>query len=204
MGNVAKCFGERKAEITRKTLETDVSAYINLDGRGDSDISTGIGFLDHMLVLFSRHGFVDLQIKAVGDIMVDAHHTVEDAGIVLGQALARALADKKSIKRYGTSFVPMDEALVMVSIDVSGRPFLVYDVPLLDEGNLGGMDSQLIEEFFRAVAFNAAITLHIKSLYGKNKHHIAEAVFKAFGRALDEAKRIDERIIGVMSTKGVL
>lgn len=204
MGNVVKCFGERKAEVTRKTLETDVSAYINLDGHGDSDVSTGIGFLDHMLILFSRHGFVDLQIKAVGDIMVDAHHTVEDAGIVLGQALARALGDKKCIKRYGTSFVPMDEALGMVSIDVSGRPFLVYDVPLLDEGRLGEMDSQLLEEFFRAVAFNAGITLHIKSLYGKNKHHVAEAIFKALGRALDEAKRIDERISGVMSTKGVL
>lgn len=193
----------RKAEIERKTAETDIKLSLNIDGDGNSSIATGVGFLDHMLTLFSKHGFLTLGIICNGDTEVDAHHTVEDIGIVLGQAISKALGDKKSIKRYGTSYVPMDESLAMVSMDISGRPFLVYDTPLTC-GRLGEMDTELVEEFFRAVAFNAGITLHIKVLYGKNNHHMVEAIFKAFGRALDEACTIDNRIKGVMSTKGML
>lgn len=193
----------RKAEISRKTAETDISIGINIDGEGKSSINTGIGFFDHMLTLFARHGLLDAEIKALGDLEVDGHHTVEDVGIVLGQAIKQALGDKKSIRRYGTSFVPMDESLAMVSMDLSGRPFLVLDAGFAS-AKVGGMDTELVEEFFRAVAFNAGITLHIKVLYGSNSHHMIEAVFKAFGRALDEATRFDERIEGVMSTKGSL
>jgi len=194
---------ERKAEIKRKTGETDVSLYINIDGTGKSEINTGIGFFDHMLSLFAKHGLFDLKIGASGDLDVDAHHTVEDVGIVLGQALKNAMGDKKSVRRYGTSYVPMDEALAMVSLDLSGRPFLVFKAEFTKD-KAGAMDTELVEEFFRAVAFNSGITLHIAVLYGKNNHHIVEAVFKAFGRALDEATRRDERIDGVMSTKGIL
>lgn len=194
---------ERKATVERKTAETNIQVFIQLDGKGNSTLSTGIGFFDHMLALFAKHGLLDLNITADGDLEVDAHHTVEDVGIVLGQAIKNALGDKKSIRRYGTSFVPMDEALSMVSLDVSGRPFLVFDAKFTTE-RTGQMETQLFEEFFRAVAFNAGITLHIKVLYGNNSHHMAEAIFKAFGRALDEAVRIDERVEGVMSTKGSL
>jgi len=194
---------ERKAEIRRKTNETDIMLSLSIDGSGKGEIETGIGFLDHMLTLFSKHGLFDLKVKAQGDLVVDGHHTVEDIGIVLGQVLKQALGDKKSIKRYGTSHVPMDESLSMVVLDLSGRPFLVYDVQLTSD-KVGDMDTELVEEFFRAVAFNAGINLHIKVFYGSNNHHIIEAVFKAFGRALDEATRTDERIEGVMSTKGSL
>lgn len=193
----------RRAETSRKTKETDIALSLDIDGKGNSSIETGIGFFDHMLDLFAKHGLMDLTVKAVGDIEVDAHHTVEDVGIVLGQAIRDALGDKKSIKRYGMAFVPMDEALAMVVVDISGRPFLVFDVDL-NPGMVGTMDTELVEEFFRAVAFNAGITLHIKKINGKNNHHIIEAIFKAFGRALDEASRTDDRISGVMSTKGVL
>ncbi len=193
----------RRAEVSRKTNETDVAISLDIDGKGNSCIKTGIGFFDHMLALFAKHGLMDLNVEAQGDLEVDAHHTVEDVGIVLGQAIKDALGDKKSIKRYGTAFVPMDEALAMVAVDISGRPFLVFDVDLNTE-TVGAMDTELVEEFFRAVAFNAGITLHIKKMYGKNSHHIIEAVFKAFGRALDEATKIDDRIGGVMSTKGIL
>ncbi len=194
---------ERKANIKRKTNETDISLNLAVDGDGKSEINTGIGFLDHMLTLFAKHGFFDLYVEASGDLEVDGHHTVEDVGIVLGQAIKNALGEKKSIKRYGTSFVPMDETLAMVSIDLSGRPFLVFDANFSSPG-IGNLDTQLIEEFFRAVAFSSGITLHIKILHGKNDHHKAEAIFKAFGRALDDAVKPDIRITGVMSTKGIL
>jgi len=193
----------RKASLKRKTYETDISMELNIDGEGKSNISTGIGFFDHMLNLFARHGLMDLTVEAKGDLEVDAHHTVEDVGIVLGQLIKEALGDKKSIKRYGTSYVPMDESLVLVSLDLSGRPFLVFDVNFTCEMT-GTMETELFEEFFRAVSHNAGMTLHIKLLHGSNSHHIAEAVFKAFGRALDEATKIDERIKGIMSTKGTL
>lgn len=193
----------RKAEIARVTGETDIKLDLQLDGNGNSSINTGVGFLDHMLTLFTKHGLLDMSVIAEGDLEVDAHHTVEDVGIVLGQAIKEALGDKKSIKRYGTQFLPMDEAFAMVSVDLGGRPFLVFDASFKSD-MLGVMDTSLVEEFFRAVAFNAGMNLHIKVFYGSNDHHIAEAIFKAFGRALDEASRIDERITGVMSTKGVL
>lgn len=194
---------ERKAEISRKTNETDVYVKLNVNGRGKYEIDTGIGFLDHMLILFAKHGLFDISIKAKGDLYVDAHHTVEDIGIVMGQALKEALGDKSCVKRYGTAHVPMDEALAMVVLDLSGRPFLVFDARFTAD-RVGEMDTELVEEFFRAFAFNAGINLHIKVLYGSNNHHIIEAIFKAFGRALDEATVVDERIDGVMSTKGVL
>jgi imidazoleglycerol-phosphate dehydratase len=194
---------ERKAFIRRKTNETDVSLKIDIDGIGNSKIDTGIGFFDHMLLLFAKHGFFDLEVETKGDLEVDGHHTVEDTGIVLGRAIKKALGKKESIKRYGTSYVPMDESLALVVLDISERPFLVFDIPPVSE-KIGDMDTQLIEEFFRAVAFNGGITLHIKGLYGKNSHHIIEGIFKAFGKALDEATQFDERIQGVMSTKGLL
>lgn len=193
----------RKAEIARVTGETDIKLGLQLDGKGDSSVHTGIGFLDHMLTLFTKHGLLDMAVTAKGDLEVDAHHTVEDIGIVLGQAIKEALGDKKSIKRYGTQFLPMDEAFAMVSVDLGSRPFMVFDA-VFKSDMMGAMDTSLVEEFFRAVAFNAGMNLHIKVFYGSNDHHIAEAIFKAFGRALDEASRLDERITGVMSTKGVL
>lgn len=194
---------DRKAEAARVTGETDIKLNVLLDGSGKSSINTGIGFMDHMLTLFAKHGLLDLAVRAKGDLEVDAHHTVEDVGITLGQALKEALGDKKSIRRYGTQFVPMDEALAMVSVDLGGRPFLVFDAEFTSD-RLGQMDTELVEEFFRGVAFNAGMNIHVKVLYGSNNHHIAEAIFKAFGRALDEASRLDERIIGVMSTKGII
>lgn len=194
---------ERKAEIWRKTAETDIRISLDLDGAGNGKRDTGIGFFNHMLTLFARHGLFDLTLKASGDLDVDAHHTVEDTGIVLGQAISQALGDKNSISRYGTSFITMDEALAMVSVDLGGRAFLVYDFPE-GSGQVGGMDVQLFEEFFFAVSHNAGMNIHAKVLYGHNTHHMIEAVFKAFGRALDAATRIDERISGVMSTKGML
>ena len=193
----------REGLVNRNTKETQIKLKINLDGKGDCNCNTGIGFFDHMLVLFTKHGLMDADFDVKGDLEVDAHHTVEDTGIALGLAIRQALGDKKSIKRYGTAFVPMDESLVQVSLDLSDRPFLVFDA-VLSQQMVGQMDTQLVEEFFRAVAFNAGITLHIKLLHGTNCHHIIEAMFKAFGRALDEATKIDTRIVGVMSTKGML
>ena len=193
----------RRAQISRKTLETDISLSINIDGKGEGKIETGIGFFYHMLNLFTKHGLLDMDLKAVGDLHVDCHHTVEDVGIVLGQAISKALGDKKSIKRYGMSYVPMDEALAMVVLDLGGRPYLVFDVAYGSE-RVGNMDTEMVEEFFRAVSVNAGMNLHVKMLYGSNSHHIIEAIFKAFGRALDEAARIDDRIEGVMSTKGTI
>lgn len=193
----------RGAELKRRTAETDISLKLEIDGSGNSKTDTGIGFLDHMLTLFSKHGLIDLEIKASGDLQVDAHHTVEDIGIVLGQAVREALGDKRSIKRYGTSYVPMDEALAMVSLDLGGRSFLVFNVQYTNE-RVGDMETELVEEFFRAVSVNAGMSVHINVMYGSNNHHIIEAVFKAFGRALDEATRKDDRIEGVMSTKGII
>lgn len=193
----------RSAEIVRKTAETNISLSINIDGTGQSQISTGIGFFNHMLTLLAKHGLFDLTVDAKGDIFVDGHHTVEDTGIVLGQALAQALKDKGGIKRYGTAFVPMDEALAMVSLDISGRPFLVFEGDFSVQ-QIGTYDSQLTEEFLRAFAVHGGITLHVRLLSGKNAHHMVEAIFKGLGRALDEATRVDQRIVGVMSTKGML
>ena len=193
----------RIAKVERKTKETEVFVEIDLDGKGAVQINTGIGFFDHMLRLFARHGLFNLRVIAKGDLEVDAHHTVEDIGIVFGQALLKALGDKESIKRYGNSYVPMDETLARTVLDLGGRPFVVYDVPVTKE-KVGEMDPQLAEEFFRAVAFNAGMNLHIKVFYGANNHHILEAVFKSFARALDEATLKDPRIEGVLSTKGIL
>lgn len=193
----------REAELSRKTNETEVSLNICIDGSGNAEVDTGIGFFDHMLCLFAKHGLLDLSVKAKGDLYVDSHHTVEDVGIVLGRALKKAIGDKQSIKRYGTSFVPMDESLALVSVDWGGRPFLVFDVDL-KPGKIGEMDTELVEEFFRAVSVNSGMNIHIKALYGTNKHHMTEAVFKAFGKAIDEASTFDERINEIMSTKGEL
>ncbi|KEI78521.1 imidazoleglycerol-phosphate dehydratase HisB [Clostridium botulinum] len=194
---------ESIAKVYRKTGETEIKSEINLYGEGKYDIKTGIGFFDHMLNLMARHGLIDVKLEAKGDLQVDSHHTVEDVGIVLGESFKKALGDKKGIKRYGTSFVPMDEALASVSIDISGRPYIVCDFNFTVD-KLGEMDTELVEEFLRALAFNAEITLHARVLYGKNNHHMIEAVFKALGRALREAVDRDEKINGVMSTKGTL
>lgn len=193
----------RTSQITRKTKETEIKLNLSIEEGTNSLIDTGIGFLDHMLTLFAAHSRMGLSIRAEGDLKVDCHHTVEDIGIVLGTAIKEALGDKSSIKRYGTSYVPMDETLCLVSLDVSGRAFLVFDAEFTVD-KVGELDTEMVEEFFRAVAFNAGITLHIKILYGKNNHHMIEAMFKAFARALREAVTMDESIKGVMSTKGVL
>ncbi len=190
----------RAAEITRKTKETDITVRLDLDG-GNADISTGIGFFDHMLTAFAVHGGMGLTVKAVGDLQVDGHHTVEDVGIVLGKAFREALGDMKGIARYGTAFIPMDEALGFASIDISGRPFLVFNAEFSDD-KIGDFDACLAEEFFRAFAFNAGVTLHLKCEYGKNGHHIAEAIFKAAAHAIKEAKTVSGNEI--LSTKGVL
>ncbi|MCM8711448.1 imidazoleglycerol-phosphate dehydratase HisB [Clostridium sp. SYSU_GA19001] len=193
----------RSAKVVRKTNETNIEINLNLDGEGNFAGGTGIGFFDHMLNLFAKHGQFDLSIKAEGDLFVDSHHTVEDVGIVLGACIKEVLKDKSGIKRYGTSFVPMDETLATVSVDISGRPYLVLEADFTVD-KLGNFDTEMIEEFFRAVAVNAGLTLHCRVLYGKNNHHKAEAMFKAFGRALGEAVTIDTRIKGVLSTKGSL
>jgi imidazoleglycerol-phosphate dehydratase len=194
----------RQARVERKTRETEVGVQLNLDGTGAAKITTPIPFFSHMLEAWARHGLFDVTVEAVGDVEVDHHHTVEDVGIVLGQAVRRALGDKRGIVRFGTAFVPMDEALVQASLDISGRPFLVFDVPVA-RTRVSSFDLDLLPEFFRAFAFNAEITLHVLMKSGHNLHHISEAVFKAVGRALAEACRLDPRIAGVLpSTKGVL
>jgi Imidazoleglycerol-phosphate dehydratase len=194
---------KRSGQIDRKTAETDIKLTIDLDGTGQAEADTGVGFFDHMLVLFAKHGLFNLAAKAAGDLQVDAHHTVEDVGIVLGRAIAQAVGGKGGICRYGTAFVPMDEALAMVVVDVSGRPFLQYDVAA-PAGMIGNYAGELTEEFLRALAVNAGLTIHVRLLSGKNAHHIHEAIFKALGRALAAATRTDSRIVGVMSSKGVL
>ncbi|NLN63816.1 MAG: imidazoleglycerol-phosphate dehydratase HisB [Clostridiaceae bacterium] len=194
---------KRSAEVTRKTGETDIQVKLVLDGTGTAQVDSGIGFFDHMLILLAKHALLDLQVSCRGDLQVDSHHSIEDIGIVLGQAISAALGGKESIQRYGTAFVPMDEALAMASMDLSSRPFLWFDVPF-STPLLGDMETEMVEEFFRAVAVHGGITLHLQLMHGKNNHHIAEAVFKAFGQALRQASAIDNRISGVLSTKGIL
>jgi imidazoleglycerol-phosphate dehydratase len=193
----------RTAEINRKTGETEISLSLNVDGSGKADIVTGVGFLDHMLTLFTRHGLFDLTVRCQGDLHVDQHHTVEDVGICLGQALLQAVGDKRGIVRYGSVTLPMDESLVMVSLDLSGRAFMVCNLDTRGR-TIGPFDMELVPEFYQAVAGNALMNLHVHQFYGSNGHHLVEASFKAFGRALDAATRHDERVTGVPSTKGVL
>ena len=193
----------RNAQVTRVTKETDIAIELAIDGQGDGDIETGIGFFDHMLEAFARHGLFDLKVRATGDLQVDGHHTVEDCGIVLGQAFASALSDKRGIRRFGSLALPMDEALVLAAVDISGRGSLYWDVEV-PYALLGEFDSTLAKEFFIAFAANAGITLHVRSLAGENAHHILEATFKACARALRAAVEPDPRVEGIPSTKGVL
>lgn len=194
----------RRAEISRETSETAITVALGLDGEGRADIATGIGFLDHMLTALARHGLFDLTIRAKGDLHIDFHHTTEDVGIVIGQCLRQALGDKRGIRRYGAAVIPMDEALAEAAVDISGRPFLAWSVTFA-QPKIGEMDTELFEEFFRALAFNAGITLHVTQKAGTNAHHVAEACFKALARALREAVEPDPRAIGAIpSTKGVL
>ena len=193
----------RKAEIKRKTKETDITVGINLDGSGKTEIDTGVGFFDHMLDGFARHGLFDLKVKCNGDLNVDCHHSIEDTGIVLGEAINKALGDKKGIKRYGNMILPMDEALVMTAVDLSGRPYFSYDLKFSGI-RCGEMDTEMCREFFYAVSYSAKMNLHMKMLDGLNDHHIMEAAFKSFGKSLDQAAMVDERIGGILSTKGVL
>lgn len=196
-------MSERKATVSRKTKETDITVTIDLDGSGESNISTCIPFVDHMLELFAKHGLFDLEIKATGDTEIDCHHTVEDIGIVFGEALDKALGKREGIKRYGWCILPMDETLAMVALDLSGRPYLVYDV-LPPAAFIKDMDTRLFHEFFQAVSVKAGMNLHIQLMKGEEVHHCFEAVFKAFAKSLDQATLVDERISGVLSTKGVL
>ncbi len=193
----------RTATIHRTTKETDIAVALNLDGSGIGRVQTGVQFLDHMLDLFAKHGLFDLEVSCKGDLGIDAHHSVEDIGICLGMALAQALGQKEGIVRFAHSFFPMDEALVRVALDLSGRSYLVYNVKTERE-RVGELESELIEEFWRAVVVHARMNLHIELLYGRNAHHIFEAVFKATARALSLASRVDSRVQGVPSTKGVL
>jgi imidazoleglycerol-phosphate dehydratase len=194
---------KRSATIDRKTSETVIALKLSLDGEGISEIKTGVPFFDHMLTLFARHGLMDLKVEAVGDIDVDYHHTVEDVGLALGAALSQALGDKVGIRRYGSAYVPMDEALVRVVVDCSGRPFLAYEAPRGVEA-IGLFPFQLVEEFLRALSSQAGLTLHVSILAGRDAHHMAEGVFKALGRALDMAISHDLRVKGIPSTKGIL
>ncbi len=193
----------RVSEVKRKTTETSISLNLNIDGSGDYNISTPVPFLNHMLELMTRHGLFDLKIEAAGDVEIDFHHTVEDIGICLGQAFKEALGDKKSIRRYGSATVPMDEALAEVNLDISGRPCLSFNVDIPKE-KVGNFDVELAEEFFQALASNGGLTLHVDLKRGANIHHCLEAVFKAFGRAMDSATSVDKRVKGVPSTKGRL
>jgi imidazoleglycerol-phosphate dehydratase len=194
----------RQASLSRKTNETDISVVVNLDGTGKSDINTGVGFLDHMLDQVARHGMIDIEIKASGDLHIDAHHTTEDVGIALGQAVREALGDKKGIRRYASCDLPMDEALSRVALDISGRPFLVWRVEFKRD-KVGDFDTELFQEWFQAFAMNSGITLHVENVYGDNAHHIAESCFKALARALRDAVEIDPRNADrIPSTKGAL
>ncbi|MBI3605979.1 MAG: imidazoleglycerol-phosphate dehydratase HisB [Nitrospirae bacterium] len=193
----------RVAMIQRKTAETQIQMKLKIDGTGKGEVDSSLPFLDHMLTLWAKHGFFDFKLKSKGDIEIDDHHLVEDIGIALGNALAKAVGDKKGIKRYGIASVPMDEALAQVILDVSGRPYLVYQVAM-SKKKIKDFDIDLIEHFFEALVQRSGLTLHIHVPYGRNPHHVLEAVFKAFGRALDQALQIDPRIKGVLSTKGVL
>lgn len=193
----------RVATITRATAETEIRVSLDLDGSGQSHIRSGIGFFDHMLTLFAKHGGFDLVVECNGDIEVDGHHSVEDIGIVLGQVFSKCTADKNGMARYGSWLLPMDETLIMAAVDISGRPYLVYDAPV-DAPMIGAYDTELTEEFLRAFVVHAGITLHVKKVHGKNAHHIVEGIFKALGRVMRQATRIDRTIQGVLSTKGSL
>ncbi len=194
----------RKAKLERRTKETDIELEINLDGKGKYSINTSIPFLDHMLSLMSKHGLLDIKLKAKGDIDIDYHHTVEDIGIILGKAVKQALGDMKGISRYGQTSVPMDEALASVSLDISGRPYLVYRVNFPKKAKIKNFDPDLIEDFLQAFVSHSGITLHINLLYGRNTHHMIEAIFKGLGMALREAVTIDKRIRGLPTTKNML
>lgn len=193
----------REATIERNTKETNIFMTLNLDGSGKADISTGIGFFDHMLNNFARHGLFDLTLHVKGDLEVDTHHTIEDVGIVLGKAIKEAVGEKKGIVRYGSKILPMDEALILCALDLCGRPYLVYDLAL-DREFVGDLETEMIKEFFYAVSYAGEMNLHVKQLSGSNNHHMIEGAFKAFAKALDEATRYDDRITGVLSTKGSL
>ena len=193
----------RTADYVRKTKETDITLSLELDGSGVSEIDTGIGFFDHMLEGFARHAIFDLSVKAEGDLIVDCHHTIEDTGIVLGNAIKKAVGDKKGIKRYGSCILPMDETLVLCAVDLSGRPYLSFDGNFTVE-RVGYMDTEMVKEFFYAISYTAGMNLHIKVLTPGNNHHMIEAMFKAFARALDEATSYDPRITDILSTKGSL
>ena len=193
----------RIAEYTRKTQETDIYLSFDLDGRGDAKVDTGIGFFDHMLDGFARHGLFDLNVKVTGDLVVDCHHTIEDTGIVLGNAIKKAVGDKKGIKRFGSCMLPMDETLVLCAVDLSGRPYLSFDAEFTTD-RVGYMDTEMVKEFFYAISYSAGMNLHLKVITGGNNHHMIEAMFKAFAKALDEATIIDPRITDILSTKGSL
>ncbi len=193
----------RNAQVHRTTNETDIGIYLAIEGKGKASVETGVGFLDHMLTLWAVHGLFDLEIKAKGDVHVDYHHTVEDVGIGLGMAISRAMKDLEGINRYGLQVIPMEEALCEVAIDFCNRPYLVFNCSFPTE-KIGAFDTELVEEFLRAVVVNSGITLHVNVRYGKNSHHMAEAIFKAFGRALDQATTLNKRIKGVPSSKGML
>jgi imidazoleglycerol-phosphate dehydratase len=194
---------ERKATIDRATKETTILLELNIDGTGASKVDTGVGFFDHMLEGFARHGFFDLSVQVAGDLLVDSHHTIEDTGIVLGNAIKEAIGDKKGIKRYGSCVLPMDETLVLCAIDLSGRPYLSFEGQFTAE-RVGYMDTEMVREFFYAISYTTGMNLHIKILSGTNNHHMIEAIFKAFAKALDEATMFDSRIRDVLSTKGSL
>lgn len=193
----------RQASITRKTKETDINMHLVIDGSGKANVNTGIGFFDHMLISFAKHGLFDLDLTVKGDLIVDCHHTIEDVGIVLGEAIKKAIGDKKAIRRYGDIILPMDEALIMCAIDLSGRPYLVFEGEFGSD-RVGYFDTQMVREFFYAVSYSASMNLHIRQISGFNDHHIIEGMFKAFAKALDEATIKDPRITSVLSTKGSL
>ncbi|MEH2942390.1 imidazoleglycerol-phosphate dehydratase HisB [Lachnospiraceae bacterium KK002] len=195
--------GDRTARQHRKTKETDISLTLNLDGSGTTQLNTGIGFFDHMLDGFARHGFFDLKVQVTGDLIVDTHHTIEDTGIVLGNAIRIALRDKRGIRRYGSCILPMDETLVLCAIDLSGRPYFSFEGEFTAE-RVGYMETEMVREFFYAISYSAGMNLHMKLLNGSNNHHMIEGLFKSFGRALDEATLRDPRIKDIMSTKGSL
>ena len=194
---------ERRADFVRKTKETDIALSFSIDGTGETSLNTGIGFFDHMLDGFARHGLFDLKVNVVGDLAVDCHHTIEDTGIVLGNAIKKAVGDKKGIKRYGSCMLPMDETLVLCAVDLSGRPYLAFDAEFTTD-RVGYFDTEMVREFFYAISYTAGMNLHIKVLSGTNNHHMIEAMFKAFAKALDEATTIDPRITDILSTKGSL
>lgn len=194
---------DRTASISRTTSETDIAVTLNLDGSGRSDIDTGIGFFDHMLRSFAKHGFFDLTVQVKGDLEVDCHHTIEDTGIVLGEAIKKAVGDKKGIRRYGSFALPMDETLVLTALDLSGRPYLCFDADFTVD-RVGEFDTEMVREFFYAISYSCGMNLHIRQMAGQNNHHIIEAIFKSFAKALDEATGYDPRIKDVLSTKGTL